>query len=262
MKKNHICKCSNCGFETKEKNRLCPICNASMEIIPGNVVELNPTLPNKIDNSKHKNIEMGYYCFKCRSKKKTKVCIDCNNVCSLYLEVNGKRATINRIKHLTEVFDEKEMDSIINELSEQEKVYIYHNYESAYRFFYKKDVTKSLACFIFAFIFYYVLLDITFNMNDSEFVFMSYFFNALGNWIFLVLAILGIWYLLDATNVEFKNIPVKVAIVIGIPNLIQFGYALALDCNMKEMLISGFITMFITICIYILYFLWEQKHEK
>ena len=144
MKKNHICKCVKCGFETKEKNKLCPICNNLMEIIPGNITEYNPTLPDKIDNTNHNQVEMGYYCFKCRSKKKTKVCIDCNNVCSLYVEVNQKRAIINRVKHLTDIFNEKEIDIICNELTDQEKVYIYHHYESAYRFFYKNQERSNL----------------------------------------------------------------------------------------------------------------------
>lgn len=262
MKKNHICKCVKCGFETKEKNKLCPICNNLMEIIPGNITEFNPTLPDKIDNTNHNQVEMGYYCFKCRSKKKTKVCIDCNNVCSLYVEVNQKRAIINRVKHLTDIFNEKEIDIICNELNDQEKVYIYHHYESAYRFFYKKDTTKAVACFIFAAFFYYVLLDMAFNMNESQYVFMSYFFNAIGNWLFLVLSTLGIWYLFDATNVEFKHIPTKIAIIIGIPNLIQLGFSLANSSNIKEMLISGLIAMLISIIITIIYFMWERKHEK
>ena len=36
------------------------------------------------------------------------------------------------------------MQCILTELTEQEKVYIYHNYESAHRFFYKKDINKYI----------------------------------------------------------------------------------------------------------------------
>lgn len=262
MKKGYICKCNKCGFITLEKNELCPICNMKMDIIEGSGNNLNPSLPNKLDQYKHENTEIGYYCYKCRSKKKTKVCIDCNYVNHLYIELNGKRAIVNRVKRLSDVFNEEELDIIAKELSEQEKVYIYHNYEDAYRFFYKKDKAKCIASFVFAFVFYFVLLDITFNMFESEYNFMSYFFNALGNWIFTTLGIIGVWYIFDATNVEFKKVPWKVGTIIGIPNIIQFGYALAMDVSIKTMLISGYITIFISIIIYILFLIMVKKNEK
>ena len=99
-------------------------------------------------------------------------------------------------------------------------------------------------------------------MNESEFVFMSYLFNAIGNWLFLTLSIIGIWYLFDATNVEFKKVPVSVGIIIGIPNVIQFSYALASNINMNKMLISGYIAMFISLMIYIIYVIMVKKYEK
>ena len=262
MKKGYICICEKCGFKTNEKNKKCPICNSLMVESQESGNNLNPTLPEKIDVSKHENIKMGYYCFKCRKKMQTRVCIDCNNVGSLYLEYNNKTAIIKRISHLTDVFNDEEMSVILNELTEQEKVYIYHNYETAYRFFYKKDKNKAIACFIFALIFYFVLLDMTFNMNESSFIFMSYLFNAIGNGMFLILTILGIWYLFDATNVEFKRLPSKVGIIVGIPMIIQFAIALAQGLDIKWTLISGFISMGIAIIIYLLYFLWEKIHEK
>ena len=152
MKKNYIYKCVYCDFKVNEKNKKCPICNKKMEKIEAEAIDINPTLPNTITNEHHKKIEMGYYCFKCRKKMKTKVCLNCNNVGSLYLETEETRAIIKRINHLTEHFDENEMKDITSELTDQEKVYIYHNYESAHRFFYKKDINKSIVCFIFAFI--------------------------------------------------------------------------------------------------------------
>jgi len=262
MKKGYICKCEKCGFETIEKNELCPICDNLMNIIEGNGNNLNPTLPEKLDNTYKRDIEIGYYCYKCRRKRKTKVCVDCNYVNHLYIEYNSKRAVINRTKRLSDIYTKEELNVISSQLTEQEKVYIYHNYEEAYRFFYKKDTPKAIACFVFALIFYFVLLDMTFNMNESEFVFMSYLFNAIGNWLFLTLSIIGIWYLFDATNVEFKKVPVSVGIIIGIPNVIQFSYALASNINMNKMLISGYIAMFISLMIYIIYVIMVKKYEK
>lgn len=262
MKKNHICKCNNCGFKTKEKNKKCPICDKDMDIIEGTVEEINPTLPEKISNEHHNDIEMGYYCFKCRKKIKTKVCIDCNNVGSLYLETNNNMQIIKRVNKLTDVYNENEMNTITKELNDQDKTYIYHNYESAYRFFYKKDVNKSIVCIIFAIIFYVVFLDIAFNMSEKSYLFVSYIFNMIANTMSIVLLSLGVWYLFDATNVDFLKIPIKVALLTLIPNIIQLVICLIADLNMKYMLISGFIAMFITIIINVIYIIWGKTHEK
>lgn len=262
MKKNHICKCNNCGFKTKEKNKKCPICDKDMDIIEGTVEEINPTLPEKISNEHHNDVEMGYYCFKCRKKIKTKVCIDCNNVGSLYLETNNNMQIIKRVNKLTDVYNENEMNTITKELNDQDKTYIYHNYESAYRFFYKKDVNKSIVCIIFAIIFYVVFLDIAFNMSEKSYLFVSYIFNMIANTMSIVLLSLGVWYLFDATNVDFLKIPIKVALLTLIPNIIQLVICLIADLNMKYMLISGFIAMFITIIINVIYIIWGKTHEK
>lgn len=262
MKKGYICKCTSCGFKTSEKNKKCPICNESMEIIQDELNNYNPTLPEKIDNSNHQNIEMGYYCFKCRKEIKTKVCLDCNNVASLYVKNNNKRAVIKRINHLTDVFDKNEMQNILQELTEQEKVYIYHNYESAYRFFYKKDKTKAIVCLIFAFIFYAVFLDMAFNMNEQTYIFMSYIFNCIANTMLIILLSLSIWYLIDASNVEFMKIPVKVGIISFIPNLIQLAFCIAKGFDITWTLISGLIAFVVSVLLNIGYIFWEIKHEK
>lgn len=262
MKKNHIYKCKKCNFKVNEKNKKCPICGGEMDIIEGESININPTLPDKITNENHKEIEMGYYCFKCRKTMKTKVCLDCNNVGSLYLETKDTRKIIKRIDHLTDEFDEDEMKVILNELTDQEKVYIYYNYESAHRFFYKKDKNKAIACIIFAFIFYFVFLDITFNMNEKNYIFVSYIFNMLANTMSITLISLGVWYLLDATNVEFMKIPIKVAVVTIVPNMIQLAFCIAKDFNISYMLISGFVALGISIIMNIIYIIWELKHEK
>lgn len=262
MKKNYIYECINCHFKTNEKNKKCPICNKEMVKQEGEEIKTNPTLPDTITNENHNNIEMGYYCFKCHKKMKTKVCQDCNNVGSLYLETKDTRAVIKRINHLTEEFSEDEMKDIVNELTDQEKTYIYHNYESAHRFFYKKDINKSIVCILFSLIFYFVFLDITFNMSEQEFVFVSYIFNTIANSMGIILIFLGIWYLIDASNVEFIKIPVKVAIVTIIPNIVQLALCIAKDFDVSKMLVSGFITIGVSIILNVIYMLWELKHEK
>lgn len=262
MKKNHICKCNVCGFKTKEKNNRCPICNNEMEVIEGNLKEINPTLPEKISNDHHKDIEMGYYCYKCRKKIKTKVCIDCNNIGSLYIDTNNNMQVIKRINRLSDVYDSNEMNTIIKELNDQDKTYIYHNYESAYRFFYKKDINKSIVCMIFAIIFYVVFLDIAFNMSEKSYLFVSYIFNMIANTVSIVLLALSVWYLFDATNVEFLNIPIKIGLITIAPNIVQLALCIVFDFNLKYMLISGFITIVISIILNIIYIIWGKIHEK
>ncbi len=262
MKKGYISHCTYCDFKTNEKNKSCPICNHEMNYIFGEDIKDNPTLPEKISNENHKHIEMGYHCFKCRKKIKTKVCLDCNNVGSLYLEYASKKAIIKRINRLTDVYSQSEMDVILKELTPQEKMYIYHNYESAYKFFYKKDTNKSIACIVFAFIFYFVLLDITFNMNENSYLVASYLFNMLSNTILVVMLSLGVWYLIDATNVEFAKIPIKIGLLTFIPNLVQTMICIMRNASIKWMLISGYICMFITIVINVVYIIWELKREK
>ena len=83
-------------------------------------------------------------------------------------------------------------------------------------------------------------------MNENNYLFVSYIFNMLSNTVGITLLSLGVWYLLDASNVEFMKIPVKVAIVSLIPNVIQLAFCIAKDCSIKTMLISGFIALIIS----------------
>ena len=99
-------------------------------------------------------------------------------------------------------------------------------------------------------------------MNENNYLFVSYIFNMLSNTVGITLLSLGVWYLLDASNVEFMKIPVKVAIVSLIPNVIQLAFCIAKDCSIKTMLISGFIALIISAIINIIYIIWELKHEK
>ena len=262
MKKKIMYKCTKCGFETKEKHQKCPLCYKEMEEKEGEIIEINPTLPEKFDNTGHEDVELYYHCFKCDKKKKTRVCLDCNNVGSMVVEYNGKKAIINRIKHLRDVFSSKEVEYILSKLSDQEKTYIYHNYESAYRFFYRKDTNKSIVCFIFSVFLYFVFLDLAFGMLEDDSLFLGYFLNLAANSLFLILVILGFWYRYDATMVEFKNIPMKVGLFVLVPNAIQLLYVLVNDSKTGEVLISGYITMILTAISYIIYILWWKKHEK
>ena len=77
-----------------------------------------------------------------------------------------------------------------------------------------------------------------------------------------MLNVLGLWYLFDATNVEFKKIPIKVGLIVGVPNLIQAVYVLANNSSAKTTIISGLIAIGISIILYVISFLVEKKYEK
>lgn len=263
MKKKYIYKCNHCGFEMNEYNKLCPLCGNETTKIEHEKLNINPTLPERLQNdNKSRNVKMNYHCFKCKKDSLNKVCLDCNNVASLQIDYNGKKAIIKRINCLNDVYTKEETDEILKELTDQEKNYIYYNYQGAYRFFYKKDKTKAIVCFLFAIIFYCLFLDIALNMSEQTYYFMTYFFNCIGNFILVVMALLGIWYLKDATVVEFDKVPAKLAIVIGIPNIINLAYLIIKDCKIKETLISGWITIGISIIVYIIYLLVDKHYEK
>lgn len=262
MKKNYIYECPKCGFKTNEKNNTCPLCNTLTEKKEHPKLNINPTLPERLESHKDRDVQMSYYCFKCKKSTLNKVCLDCNNVSSLMLEYHNKKAIIKRIDRLNDVYSDEEITYILNQLTDQEKYYIYYNYQNAYRFFYKKDKTKAIACFIFAIIFYCLFLDITLNMSEQTYYFVSYFFNIIGNFILVVMSALGFWYLFDATTVEFEKVPTKLAIVIGIPNIINLAYLIIKDTNIKETLISGLITIIISIIVYIIYLLVGKRYEK
>ena len=91
---------------------------------------------------------------------------------------------------------------------------------------------------------------------------MTYFFNAIANFIIVVMGALGFWYLKDATVVEFEKIPAKLAIIMGIPNIINLAYLIIKDCKIKETLISGWVTIIISIIVYIIYLLVDKHYEK
>ena len=262
MKKNYIYECCHCGFQTNEKNKKCPLCENETKKIVHEKLDNVLNLPEKLEANSNRKVKVSYYCFKCRKESINKVCMDCNNVSSLMIEYNNKKAIIKRIDRLSDVFTPNEIDEILSELTIEEKNLIYLNYESAYRFFYKKDKPKAITCFIFAFIFYFLFLDIALNMSEQSIYFMSYFFNVIANFIFAIMILLGIWYLTNATVVEFDKVPAKLAIVISIPNIINLAYLIIMDCKIKEILISGWITLIFSFILYVIYILVAKHYEK
>lgn len=262
MKIKKISVCQHCHFKTNEKNKKCPLCKHPTDYIVGDEININPTLPEKLFVDINKDAQLEYYCFKCRKESINRVCMHCNNVCSLKFNYNNKNIIVNRVYNLQENFNDNELDVILKQLTDQEKHYLYHNFEGAYRFFYHRDNNKAIACFLFAIFFYYFCLNITAQNIEGNYTFIAYIINALGNVLLGSLIIIGIWYLIDASNVEFKQKPIKIFATLAIVQSIQFIYAFIKLPTMKMELITGFIALFVGIIVYLILEIREKKHEK
>ncbi len=239
-----ISECSKCNFKTKEKHSSCPLCNGKMNKIEGDVT-YNHNLPNRL-NKVDRNVKISYFCYKCRNESFNKVCLNCNVTSYLSLEYNNKRAVINRIDNLDEVFSEEEVYEILKELTDEEKYYIYHNFAISYKFFYQRDNAKAIILFFMAFLIYYVAFNVTLNYLETSII-ISYFANGFANGVFSIFTVLGIWYLLDASFVEYDNASPYVGITCGVIQIIYIGLALIYSINFKLTLILGFISIIISI---------------
>lgn len=255
-----ISKCSHCNFKTNEKHNSCPICNNHMDYLIGNIT-YNPNLPQKLDMD-NRDLKLYYYCNKCKNKGINKICLRCNHIGSLTIEYNEKQATINRIDSLYDVFTDNEVEYITQNLSDQEKNWIYHNFASSYRFFYKRDIPKTFVCFLLAIIMYSLCLSISTKYASTDLIIISYAANAFGNGILTIFMILGIWYLYDASSVEYESVPVTVALINGSTMFIYFLLSLFINLSFKVSFILGFIFILISIVIYLICFFINKKIKE
>lgn len=262
MKQKKIYICSSCGFETKEKNKTCPICGKEMKYEEKDFTECNPTLPKSFSNSEEKDVKLSYYCPTCRKESHQSICICCNTVCYLSIEYHKKKAIVPKIDHLSDVYNEDELKDMGYFLTQEEKNWIYHYYRGAHKFFYKRDKVKFGVFLFTALLMYFTCLEIFFYMQEKEYLFVGYFVNGLGNGLFLLFLILGIWYLFDASIVEFKKIPTQVALFVMVPMVMQIFLCIFLNVTSRFMFISGYIFMLLTAFIYFIYVCWWKKHEK
>lgn len=237
-------KCNSCGFIIKEKLKTCPLCHGEMK----QTVELatyGSNLPKAIAPREGK-VRISYICYKCRKKTTHHICLDCNLPNFLCVEYGAKRAIIQRIEDLSDVFTEDEVKEILQELSMEEKSWIYYNLMGHMRFFYRKDKTKAAALFFIGALMFYVCLTIALDIQDKM-LFVSYFINALGNGVLGTFLVIGLWYLMDASSVEYKKIAAPIAIVHGFLAVLQAGLSIVFEFNVVKMLISGGITLALAI---------------
>lgn len=259
MRKTSFYKCGACGFKTREANKKCPLCGFSMQKTDGELADGDFNLPEKLDSQQNRSVQTYYYCLK-HGKMFTHVCLSCNDIGLYCIEYKGKVAFIEKITALSAVFSQEEIAEILRELSFTEKNYIYHNYAFAYRFFYKHDKVKAAICFMFACLFYFTLLGVTFNVK--KFLIASYIFNALNNWLFSFLTILGIWYLFDASGVELKKTPLKMGICCAAIDIIYLLFVVFKGSTLKWALILGYLFIVFSGIFCLGYFLWVKRHEK
>lgn len=261
MKKKQVYQCTSCTYSTNEHNKKCPLCNNEMMLNNNIEKHLNHNLPETLLHDDGE-VKMTYYCYKCHKKTSKRVCINCNTVTYIILEYNEKKAIINKIHRLSDVFNDEEIKYILSKLSEEEKDIIYCNYCDSHEFFNRVDKVKSSLMLLSSIFIYVMFLEITLGFNERDLLFVAYFTNAIGNILLCTLIILSIWYLIDATEVEHKMIPLKTLIIVSIPNIINLVYNIINASNIKTTLISGFITIGISFVVYALIHLIGKNNEK
>lgn len=230
-------ECNQCHFQAQEKQKECPICNKEMQEIEKEI-SFDPNLPKQIP-SQDRAVQLGYYCFTCKKVQMNQICLVDNNINSLCLLYNGKKAIIKRIHHLRDVFDEEEVLEISKQLTEQEKHWLYHHFAGAYRFFYRKDKNKAIVSFVMALVMYVFCFLIAANFAGGELHLLVPVFNGLANTMAFIFIVLGIWYLIDASQVEYAGIPKKVGILAMVFYLIYVVVAIVLELSFTDSYLFG-----------------------
>lgn len=261
--KIYICK--KCKFKTREKNKLCPICKSEMKQEEG-TISYNPNLPNVLKdnintNDKKDAVKIYYYCPKENKKMKTRICLDCNNVGYLCIEYNEKQAYINRIDSLYDVYENDEVEVIANNLKEEEKYWLYHNFSSSYSFFYRRDKVKSIACILMGLIMFGLCFLLGADYIVKEMAFVSYIALGIGFGCLFVFTSLGIWYLIDASNVEYKGVQVPILIISLISMILFIITSIMFNLMFIGQLIFGLIYSLIASFSYLIYLYVKRKKK-
>jgi hypothetical protein len=252
-----ISVCQHCGFKTTENNKICPLCKNQTDRVEGNIPQYNINLPKSMPTDE-RDVKIGYLCYKCRKVSKNQVCLQCNVVGQFCIEYNKKRANIKRIDSLDEVYNEEEITKILQQLTEEEKHWIYHNFESSYQFFYKRDTSKALVCLVMGLIMYFIGLSIARNYADGTLLIVSYFANAFGNGALSIFIVLSIWYLVDATNVEYKRVAGTVGIITGVVMVVYVAISMMLSFSFSKAIIYGFLAIVLSLLLNFVYFIIER----
>ncbi len=260
--KDLISICPICGFKMNGKYKKCPICDSQMNKIKERQFDENPNLPNNFIINDNREVKLGYYCYKCKKNIHQHVCLNCNTIGYMIIEYHNKRAILPRINHLNEVFTNEEVQEIALSLTQEEKCWISHQFMDSYRLFYKRDKVKFGVCLFTALLMYFTSMEIFFYFLEKEYLFVGYFVNGIGNTLFSLFFSMSIWYLFDASVVEYKKIPAQIAIFMSVPNIIQVFICMLMNWQVKGTLISGFIFILLELIIYFIYVMVGKKHEK
>lgn len=245
-------KCVNCGFITYEKNKVCPICEDSVERVDIEKKDDKPFAnPIRIEK-KDSDVNFSYYCYKCKKYSGNKICMDCNVNSYLSIELKGKRYVLGRLRSLSEVYSPKEVNQIARETDQEEKELIYRNLEDSSRFFYRKDKTKATSCFVAAIMLY--LVGFIISTNKYEDLLLSSIANALGNGMFVMFLSLGFGYLNYAYFVEEEYVTIGFGVITIILMLIYLAIANLLELSYATSFIVGLVFTVIAIVTNIIYY--------
>lgn len=253
-----IYKCSKCNFVTIEDNKVCPLCSSLVNIIEEETKNYSYADPEYINQEK-KDTEFSYYCYKCKNYSAKKVCMNCNIVGYLTISYKGKRYILNRISDLSEVYSKYEVDAILDDTSQHEKDYIYHNLDNNARFFYRVDKAKSSTAFFIGALLFILGFIISTSSFDKELI-ITYVANAFGNAMFSIFLFLGIWYLKNAYEVEEFKAPT----FLGINALIIASIYVITATILRLTFVNGFLVgiIFLIINLVINYIYYRKMKNK
>lgn len=249
-----ISYCMHCGFKTKEKNHLCPMCHKPTKRIKEKI-NINYHLP-KMFPEQNRDVSLFYTCPKCQETMRG-ICFKCNRMGLLTISYHGKKAIVRQLNSLYDVYNEEEVNTILSQLSLDEKYLLYYQFSKTINNLAKRDNLKACVCIFVGFLMYLLSLQITLNYY-AEYIVISYGSNAFGNAILTIFLLMGIFYLFDAVIVE-KDFAKSIGIITGVVNFLYFIICLFCDISFKKAFYFGIIFIGISILLCVLYYFISKK---
>lgn len=238
-----IYRCTHCHFITKQKYQKCPLCQQTMEKNKG---EIDYHLPNRLDNEK-RDVKLYYTCIKCRREGTNKICIHCNKIGLLSISYNGKSEIVKRLNSLFDLFTPAEVNTILSQITKEEKYFLYTQFASTQKMRVKKDPVKASVCFFVALLIYYTAISISFNYEEQIISIVS---NAFGNATFTIFMVLGFYYLVNAPKVENENVAGNIGTISGVIQFLYFLFCLFTEIAYEKAFLLGLISIVLTVIIY------------
>lgn len=226
-------KCKFCNFLCKDALDECVFCGHKLQKTNDKFVKYDFNIKDKID----KDSLLKYYCYKCKKTSTSKHCVVCNSTSLLALEYNGKRAILNYIESLKEIFTEKEAEEIALLLTDEEKYYLYYRFKEGYLYVDKHNVKHGLIYLATGVFLLMLGFSIGNNILGSSFI--SYVGLTLSYIIFALCANIARWNFVNANKLLDANVHIEAFSTIVILGLVYFTVLNLLKWSFINCIILG-----------------------